>query len=283
MIVAARLHQAKRRVSGFTLVELMVATVITLILLGFLSVMCSEALHIWRNGSNRLAANSDIRIAMDILSTDLQSAMLNEGGFETLHALPMANIGAANFQASNPTCVMFFSTPLDLNTALSGNINAISYQLAYQDDLQAGGSNSVLALYRTVVDSPTTYASVLGLSDIYNGYWKAQQAGGNTTNVNNFLIPNVVDFKMTFWYKDSQGNLNRIDPTVSEIRLGPTLQVTPAPTGFDANSKLVLVDVSVTVLTREGALLLKSQALPMAALARRYSYTYVRRIQLNPF
>jgi prepilin-type N-terminal cleavage/methylation domain-containing protein len=259
---------------GFTLLEMLTAMAISMILAGALLVICSHVMDIWRKGQNRLRANFDMRIALDILATDLESAVLKSEDYELLHSVPMNNVGTGGKQALRASWLMFFSAPFYKSSGNPGDITAISYRLAYQDSLQAGGPNPIFAIYRSVKDPRTTFDSVLGKPNIRTGFWDGQA----TNTLADFLVPNVVDFSITFWFNDSAGNLHSIDPLLSEIRMGKTLQVTPAPATLGAESRLVQADISMTVLTREGALLLQKTDLNMADLVRKHAYTYVRRV-----
>jgi hypothetical protein len=256
---------------------MLAAMTISIILAGALLIICSQVMETWRKGQNRLRANFDMRIALDILATDLESAVLKNEDYELLHSVPMSNVGTGGHQALRASWLMFFSSPFYKSSGKQGDITAISYRLAYQDSVQAGGPNPIFAIYRSVKDPRTTFDSVLGKPNIRTGYWDGQSA--NT--LSDFLVPNVVDFSITFWFDDSAGNLHSIDPLVSEIRLGKTLQIIPAPSSLEAGSRLVQADLSMTVLTREGATLLQKTNLNMEDLVRKHAYTYVRRVKFN--
>ena len=58
-------NSQKKRQSAFTLIEIMVATVIMVVLTGLVIQITSEVLKVWSRSSGKLAANAEARIAMD--------------------------------------------------------------------------------------------------------------------------------------------------------------------------------------------------------------------------
>ena len=70
--------------SAFTLIELMVATVVMLILVGLVVEITFNVLNAWNRASGKLAANAEARIAMDLLTQDLQTAVLRNNGQQWL-------------------------------------------------------------------------------------------------------------------------------------------------------------------------------------------------------
>ena len=70
--------------SAFTLIEIMVATVVMLILVGLVGEITFNVLNAWNRASGKLAANAEARIAMDLLTHDLQSTVLRSNGQQWL-------------------------------------------------------------------------------------------------------------------------------------------------------------------------------------------------------
>ena len=67
-----RTRSAAKR--AFTLIEIMVATVIMVVLVGLVIQITSEVLKVWTRSSGKLAANAEARIAMDLITQDLETA-----------------------------------------------------------------------------------------------------------------------------------------------------------------------------------------------------------------
>lgn len=60
---------------GFTVIELLVATTVTLIVAGIMIAVVSNVLTAWTRSSGSLSTNGQARLVLDVLSEDLQSAV----------------------------------------------------------------------------------------------------------------------------------------------------------------------------------------------------------------
>ena len=65
------------RISGFTIVELLVATAVLILLLGILFVAISETGKIWRHSSDQIESFQDARAAFETITSTLSQATLN--------------------------------------------------------------------------------------------------------------------------------------------------------------------------------------------------------------
>ena len=77
-----RTRSAAKR--AFTLIEIMVATVIMVVLVGLVIQITSEVLKVWTRSSGKLAANAEARIAMDLITQDLETAVFRNNGQQWL-------------------------------------------------------------------------------------------------------------------------------------------------------------------------------------------------------
>ena len=77
-----RARSAAKR--AFTLIEIMVATVIMVVLVGLVIQITSEVLKVWSRSSGKLAANAEARIAMDMITQDLETAVFRNNGQQWL-------------------------------------------------------------------------------------------------------------------------------------------------------------------------------------------------------
>ena len=71
---------------AFTLVELLVASGVTVLLVGFIVAVVSNVSGFWTRSSGRLSAESQARYALDQLTLDLQSAQFRDNGATWLAA-----------------------------------------------------------------------------------------------------------------------------------------------------------------------------------------------------
>ena len=69
---------------AFTLIEIMVASVIMVVLVGLVIQITSEVLKVWTRSSGKLAANAEARIAMDMITQDLETAVFRNNGQQWL-------------------------------------------------------------------------------------------------------------------------------------------------------------------------------------------------------
>ena len=71
---------------GFTLIEIMVATVVMVIMVGLVVQITSEVLKVWTRSSDKLSANAQARIALDLITSDLETAVFRNNGLCWLEA-----------------------------------------------------------------------------------------------------------------------------------------------------------------------------------------------------
>jgi prepilin-type N-terminal cleavage/methylation domain-containing protein len=77
---------SRPRRRGFTLIEVLVASGITVLLVGFMVAIVSNVTGFWSRTSGRLSAESQARYALDQLTLDLQSAIYRDDGATWLAA-----------------------------------------------------------------------------------------------------------------------------------------------------------------------------------------------------
>ena len=192
--------------SAFTLIEIMVATVVMVILVGLVVQITSNVLNTWNRASGNLAANAEARIAMDLLTQDLQTAVLRNNGLQWLRVEgPIDPNGNYNNQT---VALKLFSPAIDRpKLYANGNeipldICAIGYRLAYKEsyssDSQLGPKT--FALYRSIVDPRKTFDLLLGnpqQKELTGDSW----ADSSIIDEINYLVSNIVEFKI-FVYSD---------------------------------------------------------------------------------
>ena len=189
--------------SAFTLIEIMVATVVMLILVGLVVQITSSVLNVWNRASGKLAANAEARIAMDLLTQDLQTAVFRNNGQQWLRVEGPEDIDG--LYDSQTVALKLFSPALDRDVTSAGDICAIAYRLEYQSSY-TGGSN-VYALYRSIAKPDDTFTYLLGSSndpdspqrildeDPVLDFWNTS----TIINTDNYLVSNIVDFKILIY------------------------------------------------------------------------------------
>ncbi len=192
--------------SAFTLIEIMVATVVMVILVGLVVQITSNVLNAWNRASGKLAANEEARIAMDLLTQDLQTAVFRNNGQQWLRVEgPIDPNGIYNNQTVS---LKLFSPALDRpkldanGNRIPGDICAIGYRLAYKESFSSNTKSgpNTYALYRSIIDPRTTFESLLGNPnqlELIGDSW----ADPSIIDEANYLVSNIVEFKI-FVYAD---------------------------------------------------------------------------------
>jgi prepilin-type N-terminal cleavage/methylation domain-containing protein len=192
---------------AFTLIEIMVATVIMVVLVGLVIQITSEVLKVWTRSSGKLAANAEARIAMDMITQDLETAVFRNNGQQWLRVdAPLLSGGDYEGQTVG---LKLFSPALDRPSG-PGDICAIGYRLAYKQSYPNGPN--VYALYRMIVDPAQTFNQYLG-SGVAASSPQGSLADPGTNGADwadnlivadeNYLVSNIVGFKILVYELDS--------------------------------------------------------------------------------
>ena len=187
---------------AFTLIEIMVATVIMVVLVGLVIQITSEVLKVWSRSSGKLAANAEARIAMDMITQDLETAVFRNNGQQWLRVeAPLASGGDYTGQTVG---LKLFSSALDRPTG-PGDICAIGYRLSYKQSYTNGPN--VYALYRRIVDPKTTFDNYMGSPGTTSSPQESLTSAtlwddGLITADENYLVSNIVEFKVLVYELD---------------------------------------------------------------------------------
>ena len=253
--------------SAFTLIEIMVATVVMLILVGLVVEITFNVLNAWNRASGKLAANAEARIAMDFLTQDLQTAVLRNNGQQWLRVEgPIDPNGNYNDQTVS---LKLFSPALDRpkqdakGNEIYGDICAIGYRLAYKESYSSDNKSGpkTFALYRSIVDPRTTFDSLLGnpyQQELIGGSW----ADSSIIDEANYLVSNIVEFKI-FVYSDDETYsdegrrlaLNDREDDQADLKIDNNSKVIFGGKG-DAID-LLYADIILTVVSDDGLELLR--------------------------
>lgn len=195
-----------RRRSAFTLIEIMVATVVMIVLVGLVIQITSEVLNAWNRSSGKLSANAQARVAMDLLTQDLETAVMRRNGKQWLRV--DAETGVGSPEAGKTVALHLFAPAMDRPSG-PGDISAIAYKLAYGPSYR-DASFATFALYRRIASPQETFDNIMGIGSeslqeaLVGGFWE----GSSVVEPENFLAGNITDFKI-FVYG--------VSPTTGEI------------------------------------------------------------------
>ncbi|MCC5845964.1 MAG: prepilin-type N-terminal cleavage/methylation domain-containing protein [Verrucomicrobia bacterium] len=289
------------RRQGFTLMEVLVSSALTVVILTMLFTVLIGAMNAWQTGTNRLQGNADARMALDSIAQDLQSMVVRQ---TTLGTLGQEWIYANTVQTPNApaglesTWLTFFAPSLDRQPGQQGDIVAISYRVGYQDALAGTDEPEfrIFGLYKHMFDTRNTFQLALGLEDTRQAFWE----GNPTLDANPFspgtvnsldprslLIPNVVDFTVN-WKVRNAGVVIDLPSEFDAIRLNNSFRYgTGTPTEEDPGARIDAADISLTILTDEGMRMVQTFAragtLPqnLDRIIREHGRVYTKRVKIE--
>ena len=194
------LNSRHRVTQGFTLVEILTATAIMAVIVGFVMTIMTQVLDVWNSSSDELELSGQAQVGLDLLKQDLQQAYFRHDGSQWMvlttempqsvgtfgaqyHDLP-ASVGtmASRLMLYAPSTFRQIADtpPAGATTTpnqLFGDVCAIEYRMTYGPLFAANTSGQpVLALHRAVVNPDYT---MQGLRQTVGGAILLQMA--NTT------------------------------------------------------------------------------------------------------
>ncbi len=284
-----RLRKLGKR--GFTLIEIMVATVIMIILTGLVIQITSEVLKVWNRSTGKLSANAQARIAMDLLTQDLETAVFGNENMQWLRAEQDTLVGPADSQTAT-VAMRLFSPALDRPSGPNdaGDICAIAYKLDYRNPVTGSAAaddpdDRLFILYRLVVDPEETFTNLMGaaqLPDHEASTWGTQSIVG--TSGANYLVSNIVQFHVDFYVEDDGDNGTPTKVSGNTI-LGGTDSTVGAgaivPAGLHFKKPLAYAEITLTVISDEGAQLLQNVSRinqDVDSIIREHGEVFTRRV-----
>lgn len=254
------------RKSGFTLIELMVATGIMVLLVLAVMTMTGNVLDIWGNASGRLGANAEARTALQYLGDDLETLVVRP---KKQIWLQVDYTPAGNpFLEKRPSLSFITATEhRDRSGTDYGNICAVNYQLAFQHPIITTASGvtpaPIFGMYRTVVNPSTTFTNILSqgfeldddgniASDDLETLIRSNVTG-SLASFNNFLSSHIAGLDVSFYAENlSSGDIEDIDPNRNGFLYTDKI--------YDKNGNeltnfggILYADIRMTVLSDEGA------------------------------
>ncbi len=286
-----------RRQAGFTLLELLVATSISLVLAGLLLAIVNHALGLWQRQRGAVDTAAQARLVLDFLERDLQGALrrddggrwlavdilgtpaalgshawlvqpsMKPGAAESLRVLGDLGESVATARFGLSGCwLRFVACPSEAADAWGLPV-VVSYQLARRPVSGAVSASNAAEvryrLYRTAVTPEATFANGYDLrAAAYmtsSGRPAAERSAAGVTAPAKLeaLADNVVDFGVWLYARNADGSLRRTFPQ----SVASLMHTAPRDDAFPA-----VADVMVRILTEAGATELA--ALEQGRLAR---------------
>jgi prepilin-type N-terminal cleavage/methylation domain-containing protein len=287
-----RTRNAAKR--AFTLIEIMVATVVMVVLVGLVIQITSEVLKVWTRSSGKLAANAEARIAMELITQDLETAVFRNNGLQWLRV--EAPLDPGGDYTDQTVALHLFAPALDRPTQnasgvdVAGDICGIAYRLAFKESY-SGGSN-VYALYRYIADPETTFNDLMGPSSaavqetLTGSVWDE----ANVTADTNYLVSNIVEFKVFIHEAVSSATTPVNGNADGEVVINYAFGGTDATKTDGAQQSLLYADIVLTVVSDQGLEILQNLADDRAGtgyanteegvanVVREHSEVYTRRV-----
>lgn len=278
-------RRAKR---AFTLIEIMVATAIMVVLVGLVIQITSQVLNVWSRSSGRLSSLASARIAMELVTQDLETAVFRNNGMQWLRA-ENKEVEAPG-GTTNTVALRLFAPALDRPEG-PGDICAISYQLQYADPItgENSGDDQLFVLYRKIIEAETTFNDLMGegnqeLLDSW-GDWSSG-GEGNNVGADDYLVSNIASFEIQFHVEDDgdSATATKVSEDINTIFGG-----TDATVGNGASSApaeyfkrpLAFADIRLTVVSDEGAEILQNLDLTgntLDGVLMEHSQVFYRRV-----
>lgn len=195
-------HTLKAQRAGFTLVEVMVATVIMIMIILAVVQIASDSFRAYDRSVADLATQSEARGVLDAMENDFQTAVIRADGRCWMEIVTPGASGfpavVGNLAGIDHPIVMLFSSPTDRPrrspvattppTTLKGDVCAVAYRIGQRSPFDMPGEpiQQVYGVYRTIVDAEKTFADAT--STILNGAAGATVSPWNYWNASH-LIP----------------------------------------------------------------------------------------------
>lgn len=294
-------YPSKRR-QGFTLVEVLVSSLLTLIIMAMLFSVLIGTMNAWEGGTSKLQSAGDARLALDILKTDLESLVARQTQYdqEWISSIPLLDTDSNIIN----TWLTFFSPSLDRNQGQQGDIVALSYVSWYQDPISPNLTgpeneiNKIFGLYKAMTTTEEAFTTALDFGGDAlltsdgsgtTGYWTDAPSPPRPeiNDPSGFIASNVIQFTVTWLVrKPGASTLTRVDET-QMVKLSNTLEVFPDPDNV-SGGKIEAAEINLTTLSDEGmrryAFLAQTGTIPpeqVTQIIREFGTTHTRRVSIN--
>lgn len=203
-----RSHSIQRNAKkGFTIIELLISMTITLVIVGLLMGMTKMAVGSWQSTHAKTRSSRLAQEVFDSVGKDLEGIVIRTGNdYEWLLIKESDNSATENGpdsskEISNPIEVSFFSAVTDRYNGqinvngvdMGGDISMVRYRLIHQDQIEAGGTRPVFALYRERIEPNEAFEKLLAKPTL-DGVIPSE----DIVDRENFLAENIFDFTLSF-------------------------------------------------------------------------------------
>lgn len=306
-----RIGKSKARRRGFTLIEIMVATVIMVILVGFFIKITTDVLKVWNRSAGKLSSSAEARIAMDLITSDFENSMIRNNGQQWLRVQGPEKAGG-EFNGNSVSLKLFSAasdrpkkyTESDLKPEgavtgdpISGELCALGYHLKFKESYSGG--TPTYALYRYLINPYETFLDYLDTAELDTSVQATLSGSGaspngwsesSITQNENYLVGNIVEFKLLVYLQ------GETDPTNADANSYELKDMTYSYGGSDASLQkgeqkpVDYVVISLKVISDEGMRELQnidklafsgSKTELVNDMILKYAETYTRRVHFT--
>ncbi len=267
---------------GFTLLEILAATTISIVLLGLLLAATSGALDSLQQTRSHILRNGDASLAIDQILLDIECLTDSvQPGSEILRITP------ETVQAATPVWLTLVSAAVDQDNSnissleINGAPRAISYRLGYQNPIDGTSSDSIYGIYRSIASADDTFNNSLNLNNLQSGYWSSTSGTNTPTSISNFLAPNVVRFYVTIEHgidtnSDGVSDVWQWTSTSDTVSITSDNIIINGTTTYPRD--ITAIEIAVTTISPTGMTRLASNAMTLDEVILKFGTTTIRQI-----
>ena len=287
-----------RRRRGFTLLEILTASAITVFMAVVILTLVAHILDTWNSASGKLSTQAEARLALDLLSRDLEGTVFGNDREVWL----MAETERLQNTADG-LWLRFFSAAPDRprqdedNNPIEGDITVVAYWLEYSNPINPGADNGrQFGLYRAVVDAERTFNDFLGhyddaLQRVDNGLNQPRSyflvPENADAHLDAYLAGHVVAFEIKFYIRTGTNpdGSQIIEPLEGRAAIRFPLR---SPDQSLLTPRPEYADISMTILNDRGSAMLyqlleqgnESDNTEAQDIIRRHGSVFTRRVYL---
>lgn len=256
--------------AGFTLLELLVAMVVTTIIVTILVSITSIAIDVWNRSRAELRASRQAKAMVDSLARDFESLVVRSGNtFEWL----VVNTETPDSGPDIPSAakMVFFTAATDRYNGdigkqgvdNGGDVSCVGYQLDWTDPISSGSGEDfeTFVLFRKLVNPDETFQKLLGKSkDQLVPAFEALPQGIQQDQ--NFVCENIFQFTITFNLEIPSTEAEPGPPELRQLVIQP--DATGGVSDFSITGQGIVIDGDVEELRSAK---LKSVGISLTVLA----------------
>lgn len=260
------MKMTSQRTLGFTLIEILVATAITALLVVVLLSISQSMLASYQRIRDDSGSIRQADAVLDLMAADLEALypLRLDPDAETLNA-SIDTTGGVEFP-----WVTIIANPLDSDPDSRSAPRAISYRMAYQNPVTGGSTSPRYCLHRTVLDAQTTFSAVPSPQAGLEDFWNARDARALDDFVGDGVVAKRFRIQLAngTWHETGSQSLRIIG---GNVWMG----------GTDLGEKPVAIEITLGVLSDHGQRVVRSGAISLDDALQKFGRSISRIVPLR--